>query len=71
MVSQLDSPQPSSRLFSGPLTAPGASFAPLPADLFAGGGGSRGGVKTQFVALGFKCATQGRCCPPVELISFV
>ena len=57
LVAQLDSPTggAGSRLFSQPLTAPGSlsSFAPLPADALAG---ATGAVRTQFVALGFKCA---------------
>jgi hypothetical protein len=56
----LDLPGPGSRLFSAPLTAPGSksSFAPLPADLFAGVSRRRrllaaSGVRTQFSSLAF------------------
>lgn len=55
MVSQLDSPGPGSRLFSQRLSTPGAAagFAPLPPGLFAGVGAAA--VRTQFLALKFKC----------------
>jgi hypothetical protein len=56
----LDLAGPDSRLFSAPLTAPGSksSFAPLPADIFAGLSGRRRlladvGVRTQFSSLAF------------------
>lgn len=69
MISQLDSPAASSRLFSVPLAAPDgrAAFEPLPSDLLlssTGGGNATaaagaaaaagsGGVQTQFLALRF------------------
>ena len=56
----LDLAGPDSRLFSAPLTAPGSksSFAPLPADIFAGLSRRRHlladtGVRTQFSSLAF------------------
>ena len=56
----LDLAGPDSRLFSAPLTAPGSksSFAPLPADIFAGLSRRRrlladAGVRTQFSSLAF------------------
>jgi hypothetical protein len=56
----LDTSGPDSRLFSAPLSAPGSksSFAPLPADIFAGSSRRRrlladAGVRTQFSSLAF------------------
>ena len=62
----LDVAGPDSRLFSAPLTAPGSksSFAPLPADIFAGTSRRRRlladdpGVRTQFSSLAFDPHTQ-------------
>ena len=62
----LDVVGPDSRLFSAPLTAPGSksSFAPLPADIFAGTSRRRRlladdtGVRTQFSSLAFDPHTQ-------------
>jgi len=56
LTAQLDVPGPESRLFSAPLSAPGAaaSFDPLPAGLFAASGADpAGAVHTQFLSLTF------------------